>query len=79
MRSGFSCRCVAPPRWWLAGHTSSEVFRSLLVAAHEQGRLVLLGAVGTGFSDAARRSLRRELHGQGHCSPLRNCATARVW
>ena len=64
---------------WLAGHTSSEVFGSLLVAAHdEQGRLALRGAVGTGFS-GARRSLQRELHGQGHCSPLRNCATARVW
>ncbi|MFE3060799.1 ATP-dependent DNA ligase [Nocardia sp. NPDC059239] len=47
---------------WLAGHTHSEVFGSLLVAAHdEQGRLVLLGAVGTGFSDATRRSLQRQL------------------
>ncbi|MFE3255770.1 hypothetical protein [Nocardia sp. NPDC059229] len=47
---------------WLAGHTHSEVFGSLLVAAHDnQGRLVLLGAVGTGFSDATRRSLQREL------------------
>ncbi|MFE3230122.1 ATP-dependent DNA ligase [Nocardia sp. NPDC059228] len=47
---------------WLAGHTSSEVFGSLLVAAHDQrGQLVLLGAVGTGFSDTTRRVLQREL------------------
>ncbi|MGW4124532.1 hypothetical protein [Nocardia sp. NPDC004711] len=43
---------------WPTGHTSSEVFWSLLVAAHDQqGRLVLLGAVGTGFSDTTRRVL----------------------
>ncbi|MFE3960801.1 hypothetical protein ACFXPS_42335 [Nocardia sp. NPDC059091] len=47
---------------WLAGHTHSEMFGSLLVAAHDnQGRLVLLGAVGTGFNDTTRRSLQREL------------------
>ncbi|WP_433566786.1 hypothetical protein ACQP1O_17315 [Nocardia sp. CA-151230] len=47
---------------WLAGHTGSEVFGSLLVAAHDdRGQLVLLGAVGTGFSDTAHHSLQREL------------------
>ncbi|MFF0634990.1 hypothetical protein ACFYTS_21065 [Nocardia sp. NPDC004151] len=43
---------------WLPGHAGGEVFGSLLVAAHDHdGQLVLLGAVRTGFSDAARRSL----------------------
>ncbi|WP_433667542.1 hypothetical protein ACQP06_28040 [Nocardia sp. CA-136227] len=38
------------------------MFGSLLVAAHDQdGQLVLLGSVGTGFSDSARRSLHLEL------------------
>ncbi|MFF0632202.1 hypothetical protein ACFYTS_06830 [Nocardia sp. NPDC004151] len=38
------------------------MFGSLLIAAHDQdGQLVLLGAVGTGFTDAARRSLLLEL------------------
>ncbi|MEU1432250.1 hypothetical protein ABZ412_34810 [Nocardia sp. NPDC005746] len=47
---------------WLPGHAGGEVFGSLLIAAHDQyGQLVLLGAVGTGFSDAARRSLHVEL------------------
>ncbi|MFD6356448.1 ATP dependent DNA ligase [Nocardia tengchongensis] len=47
---------------WLAGHNSGEVFGSLLVAAHnEDGQLMLLGAVGTGFSDPTRHSLQREL------------------
>ncbi|MGV9666018.1 ATP-dependent DNA ligase [Nocardia niigatensis] len=47
---------------WLPGHHSSEVFGSLLLAAHDHdGRLVLLGAVGSGFSDTARRVLQREL------------------
>ncbi|WP_280454205.1 ATP-dependent DNA ligase [Nocardia brasiliensis] len=48
---------------WLPGKSGARgVFGSLLIAAHdEQGRLQLLGAVGSGFSDAARRALQREL------------------
>ncbi|WP_433734888.1 ATP-dependent DNA ligase (plasmid) [Nocardia sp. CA-129566] len=47
---------------WLAGRAGSDVFGSLLVAAHDpNGHLVLLGAVGTGFTDAARRVLHHEL------------------
>ncbi|MGV9668732.1 ATP-dependent DNA ligase [Nocardia niigatensis] len=35
------------------------------------------GRLGPGSATPAARF--SELHGQGHCSPLRNCATARVW
>lgn len=47
---------------WLESARGGGEFGSLLVAAHDsEGALVLLGAVGSGFSGAARRALQRQL------------------
>ncbi|MBF6216163.1 ATP-dependent DNA ligase [Nocardia puris] len=47
---------------WLESARGSGEFGSLLVAAHDpDGSLVLLGAVGSGFSKAARRALQLQL------------------
>lgn len=47
---------------WLPGRGPSEVFGSLLIAAYDtDDQLVLLGAVGTGFTTAARTALHHEL------------------
>ncbi|MFE3105223.1 ATP dependent DNA ligase [Nocardia tengchongensis] len=47
---------------WLDSPTGSKAFGSLLLAAHDQDQqLILLGVVGSGFSDRARLSLHHEL------------------
>ncbi|MFE3758866.1 ATP-dependent DNA ligase [Nocardia tengchongensis] len=55
---------------WLGRHGGGEGFGSLLIAAHDHaGDLVLLGAVGTGFTDAARRALHHELEALATATP----------
>ncbi|MBC7299524.1 MAG: ATP-dependent DNA ligase [Nocardia sp.] len=47
---------------WLRNSRGGAEFGSLLVAAHDpDGDLILLGAVGSGFSRDARRALQRQL------------------
>ncbi|MGW5456618.1 ATP dependent DNA ligase [Nocardia sp. NPDC003979] len=47
---------------WLENLRGTGEFGSLLVAAHDaEGSLVLLGAVGLGFSGASRRALQQQL------------------
>ncbi|WP_249358182.1 hypothetical protein [Nocardia cyriacigeorgica] len=46
------------------------MFGSLLIAAHDtDNRLILLGGVGTGFTNTARRALHRELIGLSTPAP----------
>ncbi|WP_324195815.1 non-homologous end-joining DNA ligase [Nocardia cyriacigeorgica] len=48
--------------WTTGNGAMASTFGSLILAAHEpDGRLVYIGNVGTGFTDAARRTLRAQL------------------
>ncbi|MEU4345224.1 ATP-dependent DNA ligase [Nocardia sp. NPDC023852] len=49
---------------------ANPLFGSLLIAAHDtDNRLILLGGVGTGFTNTARRALHRELIGLSTPAP----------
>ncbi|MGW0251085.1 non-homologous end-joining DNA ligase [Nocardia goodfellowii] len=55
---------------WLPGTSAGREFGALLIAAHDpEGHLRLFGRVGTGFSDATRRTLHRQLHGLAAIAP----------
>jgi bifunctional non-homologous end joining protein LigD len=60
-------RCGAGGEFVIGGFTDPAGSRTglgaLLLGAHEDGRLVYVGRVGTGFSDATLRDLRRRLDG----------------
>ena len=61
----FKTKCTERQEFVIAGYvpstTSSKMVGSLVMAVYDEGRLVHVGRVGTGFKDAVARSLRDQL------------------
>jgi bifunctional non-homologous end joining protein LigD len=65
---------------WYPAAGAQHVLGSLLLAAHdEDGRLVHVGDVGTGFTDAARRALLREVQPLARDDPPVTGPLVRGW
>ncbi len=64
---------------WRRGHGErTHLVGSLLLAVPDDGRLVYVGRVGSGFTDAERRDLVAELDRIGRTTPPRSACRART-
>jgi bifunctional non-homologous end joining protein LigD len=65
---------------WYPATGAQHVLGSLLLAAHDDdGQLVHVGDVGTGFTDAARRALLRQLQPLGRDTPSVTGSLVQGW